>query len=90
MVVRSGVTQIVDDDFSRAKNFVAAAVTILERFQDGMVGLRRIVARGHRLLAIRVERLAEALLWFDPMAPEKLPELIEGHLHAVAKLFRRG
>ena len=55
-----------------------------------MVGLRGVVAHGDGLVIVRVEWLSEALFGFDTVATQKLGELLEGHLHTLLELFRRG
>jgi hypothetical protein len=46
----TGVTQIVD--FGGPKDFVAAAVTALENFEDGMIWLRHVVGYADGVLAM--------------------------------------
>jgi hypothetical protein len=55
-----------------------------------MIGLRGVVAHGDGLVIMRVEWLSEALFGFDTVATQELGELLEGHFHALSKLFRRG
>jgi hypothetical protein len=82
--------QIVDDNFGWAKDFVPAAVTALEDFDNRVVRLRRIIARGQGFVPVRIEELAETVFAFDAMVPQQLTKLLQGRLHALTELLGRG
>ena len=85
------VAQIVNDDLGRAKNLVTAPIAALKCLKHDMIGLRGVMAHADSFMIARVERPAETLFGFDPMAMQKLHELLEGYLNAISQLLgRRG
>ena len=55
-----------------------------------MVWLRWIVARADGIVAMRIEWLSHAVLRFDAVMLKNLMQLLQRHLHALAKLLARG
>jgi hypothetical protein len=52
-------------------------VTALKNLEDGVVWFGRIVALGNRFMPARVERLTNALLGFEAVLAEQLPQLLQ-------------
>jgi hypothetical protein len=77
--------QVVHHHFGRANTF-APPVATLNHFEDGVVGLGRIMALRKRFMPVRVERLADDLLTLDAVLAEQLLQLFQRHLHPLMKL----
>ena len=54
-----------------------------------MVWFRRVVAHAEGVMAMGIERLADAVFGLDAVVTQKLVQLPEGYLHALAELLRR-
>jgi len=65
MVVWLGIRQVVHHHFGWANNLRTSAVTALNNFKDGMVGLSRIMTLRKRFMSVRVEGFADHILTLD-------------------------
>jgi hypothetical protein len=76
--------------FGPAKDFVAAAVTALEDFENRVVLLCGVIARGQGIVPVRIEGLGRDCLRFRCHGAAALVKLLQGHLHAPTELLGRG
>ena len=81
-----GRRQVIHHHFGRANDLRASPIATLNHFEDGMVGLSRIMALRKRFMPVRVERLADDLLTLDAVLAEQLLQLFQRHLHTLMKL----
>jgi hypothetical protein len=72
MAVWLGSRQVVHYYFGRSNNLRTPLVATLNDFEDGVVGLSRIVTFRKRFMPVRVERLADDLLALDAVLTEQL------------------
>ncbi len=86
MAVGLGSRQVVNHHFGRANNLRSSLITTLDHFEDGVVGLSRIVALRKRFMPMRVKRLADNFLTLDAVLAEQLLQLLQRHLHSLMKL----
>ena len=69
------MAQVIDDHFGRPEDLCAPAVATLQDFQDGLVRLGRIMAKGNGLLLAQVKRLADTFLALNAMLTQQLTQL---------------
>lgn len=81
-----GRRQVVDHHIGRANDLLAAPITAPENLQDGVVGLRGIVALRKRLMPMRVKRLAYDFSTLDPVLAKQLLKLFQRDLNPLVKL----
>src|SRR6266404_4155849 len=60
-----GLAMIVHNHLGRTQTFLAVTIAPLERLQNDMIRLRRVVARRNGLVIMRVKRLTDAFFGFD-------------------------
>ena len=82
--------QIINHHFSRTKHLLPPPIPALQDLKDGLVRLGRVVPLGDRVMPMRVERLADALLALDAVLAEQQAQLLQRHLHALMKLGGTG
>jgi hypothetical protein len=83
-----GSRQVINYNFGRANNLRSFPIATLNHFQNGVVGLSRIVTLRKRLMPVRVERFANYLPALDTVLKQQLLQLFQRHLHALMKLRR--
>jgi hypothetical protein len=87
---RRGGSQVIHHDFGRAQNLRPAPVTTLKHIKNRVVCLGRIMPLGNGFMLMRIKRLADNLIAYNPVPAEQQTQLLQGHFHPLAKLLGTG